>query len=143
MNKKVLKFLQRHRICVLTTLLKNGQPYSASLHYAFNEKPLYFVVWTGEKTRKLGGLKKGEASKASMVIGFSEEEWLTMQMEGEVKWVSNKEELREIWKCYSQKFAEPETYEDSEGSALLKFTPKWWKYTEVKPEPKVVISSED
>ncbi len=143
MDDRIIKFLKRHRIAVLTTLIKDDQPHSAALHYSFNENPFYFVFWTGSNSRKLSGLQKNVPSKGSLVIGFSEEEWLTMQMEGEVKWVSEKSELDEVWPAYAEKYKERKTYYDSPDAVIVKFTPTWWRYSEVKPSPAVKISSED
>ncbi len=143
MDERVVKFLKRHRIAVLTTLVAGGQPHSASLHYAFNQNPFYLVFWTGSGTRKLNNMQENKSSKGSVVIGFSEEEWLTMQMEGEVKWITDANEQNEIWPCYAEKYDERKEYKDTQDSALLKFTPAWWRYSEVKPLPSIIISSPD
>lgn len=143
MDKRVLKLLQRHRISSLTTLLASGSPHSAAMHYAFSEDPLFFIILTEKGSRKLQGLNPGELSRACLVVGFSEEEWLTMQMEGEVEWVSDKKDLDQGWKIYAEKYKGMDKYKNDPESVMLKFTPTWWRYSEVKPRPSVVISSED
>ena len=77
-----------------------------------------------------------------MVIGFSEEEWVELQMEGEVYLVGDKEELDKVWGTYAGKFAGAEKYKDSKDDVILKFIPRWWRYTEFRPKPARVISSE-
>ncbi len=143
MDERVIKFLKRHRISVLTTLLKNGQPHSAALHYAANFEPFYFIFFTDISSRKMEGLIDGKPGKASLVIGFNEEEWLTMQLEGEVRWVPNSDEFERTWEIYASKFNGVEKNKSDSNAAIITFTPKWWRYTEVKPSPAVKISSED
>jgi Predicted flavin-nucleotide-binding protein len=143
MDKRVLKFLQRHRISVLTTLLTDGKPHSASMHYAFSEKPFYFVYLTEKESRKLSGLKVGKTLPASLVIGFSEEEWITMQIEGDFKIINERKELELGWKVYAEKYVGMDKYKNSKDSVLVKFIPNWWRYTEVKPYPSVIISSDN
>lgn len=143
MDERILKFLKRHRISALTTMLKNGQPHSATIHYAYNKETNKFYFLTAVDSRKMEDLVNPDWHIASLVIGFSEEEWLTMQFEGEVRWVSDQKELDEAWKVYSGKFNGSEKEKGSADSALLEFVPKWWRYTEVRPSPQVIISSDN
>jgi general stress protein 26 len=141
MDERILKFLKRHRISVLTTVLKNGQPHSATIHYAYNKDTNSFYFLTAVDSRKMEDLVNPDWHNAALVIGFSEEEWLTMQLEGKVRWISDKQELEEAWKVYSGKFNGSEKEKGSTDSALLEFSPKWWRYTEVRPNPQLIISS--
>ena len=45
-DKKVVDFVEKHRICVLTTTLDSGQPHSAAMHYASTSDSLSFVFLT-------------------------------------------------------------------------------------------------
>lgn len=140
-DKKVLDFVLKHRISVLTTLLKDGSPHSSSMHYASSEKPLEFVFLTEKGSRKLNNLG-ASFSPASLVIGFSEEEWVELQMEGEVKILKDKKELSSAWDLYAGKFKGADKYKDDPVSMVLLFRAKWWRYTEFRPKPTKIISSE-
>ena len=142
-NKKVIDFAAKHRISVLTTLLDNGNPHSASMHYAFSANSLSFVFLTERESRKCKHFTEGKKYPASLVIGFSEEEWVQFQMEGEIYLIKDKKELDEAWKIYAEKFVGMDKWKDSKTDVLLKFVPKWWKYSEFKPEPPKIISSEN
>ncbi|MBI2103481.1 pyridoxamine 5'-phosphate oxidase family protein [Candidatus Woesebacteria bacterium] len=141
MNPKVLKFIKQNRVSVLTTLRKDGGPHSAALHYAFDEKPLKFYFSTENISRKVQALLKGKATKASMVIGFSEEEWLTLQMDGIVKAVLKPKELANVHKVYYKLHPSSLKYKDDPATIFLEFTPTWWRYSDYNFSPPKTISS--
>lgn len=55
------------------------------MHYATDAKASNFIFFTKDKSRKCANLGVGEKAKASLVIGFSEEEWIEFQAEGEIE----------------------------------------------------------
>lgn len=79
----------------------------------------------------------GGSSKSSLVIGFSEEEWTTLQLEGEVEETFD-EERKRATETFHEKFKNDKS-KLTEENVFLKFTPSWWRYTELKNH--VVISS--
>ncbi len=143
MDRKVIDFLGKHRISVLTTLLKSGQPHSATLHYAYTPESDEFVFLTEANSVKCTDLAPDTPSPSSLVIGFSEEEWITFQAEGEVTLVQDEGSLDKAWDIYASKYKGADKHKGNQHSVILKFVPKWWRYTEVKPDPMRVISSED
>lgn len=82
MNPKILAFLTKNRVCSLTTLLKNGSPHAAALHYSHQNNPLELYFSTEKHSRKCEALLNGRSSGAAVVIGLSEEEWITLQLDG-------------------------------------------------------------
>lgn len=141
MQKEVLKFIESNKISVLTTLLENGQPHSAALHFAFSDDPFHFVFLTEKNSRKCQNLLSGVASPASLVVGFNSDEMITLQFEGEVKILSDSE-LENGWKVYTDKNPSAAGRKTDEKFVLLDFTPNWWRYTELKSNPWKIISSE-
>jgi len=134
MDKKVLDFLGKHRVCTLTTLLEDGSPHSAVMHYSHKNEPLEVYIMTENTSKKVKALLDGKPRKASLVTGFSEEEWITLQMDGEVRAVKDKEELEKIHEVHFEKHPEPKKWKDDPATLFLVFTPTWWRYTEYKPE---------
>ncbi len=138
MDPRVLNFIKRHRISCLTTMLTDRQPHSATLHYCFDEKTKTFYFLTEESSRKMQELSGG-SSKSSLVIGFSEEEWVTLQLEGEIEETFDDERNKAI-ETFRKKF-DNDVSKLKDENVFLKFTPSWWRYTELKREPPVIISS--
>lgn len=141
MDSKVLEFLTSHRVCSLTTLLKDGSPHGAALHYSHINEPLKLYFSTENTSKKCEALSSNGLTKASVVIGFSEEEWITLQMDGEVRTITDKEELNTVQAIHYKKHPNSEKYKDDPTTIFLKFTPVWWRYTDYNTEPPTILSS--
>lgn len=138
--ESVISFLQSNRISVLTTLLPDGSPHGATLHYSHSTDPLELYFSTENTSRKCQNLMGGKFSKASVVIGFSEQEWKTLQMDGEIQAVLDKSELEKVHKVHYAKHPNSEQYKNDPATVFLKFTPKWWRYTDYNTTPETKLS---
>ncbi|MFY9457610.1 MAG: pyridoxamine 5'-phosphate oxidase family protein, partial [Candidatus Spechtbacterales bacterium] len=85
MQKSIFQFVQKHRVSVLAIEMPNGVPHAAALHYSEQQDPLKLFFSTTRSSEKLKAFDGKRTVKGSVVIGFSEEEWLTMQMDGEAR----------------------------------------------------------
>ena len=141
MEQKILDFLTKHRVCSLTTLLSDGSPHAAALHYSHRDNPLTLYFSTENTSRKCQDLLNGKTGKATVAIGFSEEEWVTFQMDGDIR-MATKEELPEIQKVHYTKHPDAAKYKDDPATVFLIFTPTWWRYTDYKTKPPTIVSSE-
>lgn len=142
MESTALKFLTSHRVCSLTTLLPDGTPHAAALHYSHKVNPAILYFSTEKSSRKCQGLLNGETVKGSVVVGFSEEEWITLQMDGEVTAVLDEAELKKVHELHYAKHPNSEKYKDDPETIFLAFTPTWWRYTDYNTDPLTIISSE-
>ena len=134
MDKRALDFLKQHRVCSLTTLLVDGSPHAAALHYSHTDDPTEIYISTENNSRKCQALLSGAAVKGAFVIGFDEEEFVTLQINGEVKIVKEKDELAKIQEIHYAKHPESKKYKDEPGTVFLVFKPTWWRYTEYNPQ---------
>lgn len=141
MEAKIFDFLANHRVCSLTTLLNDGSPHAAALHYSNKNEPLELYFSTKNTSLKTQTLLDGKSTKASVVIGFSEEEWITLQMDGETKAVLDKNELRSVHAIHYAKVPDSEQYKDDPATIFLKFIPKWWRYTDYNTDPPTILVS--
>lgn len=140
MDKNVISFLQHHRISVLSVLQSDGSIHSATLHYATIENPLSFVFMTGKKSQKCQSLLDGSEQVASLVVGFSEEEFVTFQAQGKVKMVEKSD--NEKWQIYIDKYPSRSKGRENPEYVLLQFTPLNWKYTDMKGDSPVKVISD-
>lgn len=143
MDQKISDFLTKHRVCSLTTILVDGSPHAAALHYSHKNVPLELYFSTENTSRKCQSLLDGQTVKGSVVAGFSEEEWITLQMDGEVKAIFNTEELKAVQAIHYPKHPNSEKYKDDPATIFLKFTPSWWRYTDYNTKPQTILSSEN
>lgn len=130
MDQKVRDFLNRETMSVLAIELSDG-PHAAAMHFTpeADLSAIYFL------TRKES--KKVTASfpaKASLVVGFSETDWETLQMSGMVVKVDMGEAKDKIVAKYPK-----DAEHIGDHSVFLKFTPTWWRYTDFNTHPKTVL----
>ncbi len=134
MDKRIFDFVNKNRISVLSTVLPSGTPHSAALHYSSSNEPFKIFFSTDKTSRKCQDLLDGKTGKASVVIGFDENEMVTLQGEGEVQAIFDKQELLEAQKVHYKKYPDSEKWKDDQDSIFLVFIPTWWRYTEFKPK---------
>lgn len=137
--KQVAEYLRTHRVSVLGVAQKDSIIHSATLHYANSENPSFFYFITEKGSKKCISLIDGSEQNASLVIGFDEEERTTFQAEGMVQIVTSETE----WEIYLGKYLDRSVRQEDEKYVLLKFTPTWWKYTDLKTKPWTEFSSEN
>lgn len=142
MDNRILDFLTKHRICSLTTILPSGTPHAAALHFSHSENPFMLYFSTQNSSRKCQGLLNGETVQGAVVVGLSEEEWITVQMEGNVKAISDKTELGKIHQIHYSKHPHSEKYKNDPETLFLAFVPTWWRYTDYNTKPITLLSSE-
>lgn len=142
MDSKILEFLKNHNVGVLTVLSSDNSPHSAVMHFSYNDEPFELFFSTKNTSKKCESLLDGKLVNASFVSGFSEEEWMTLQMDGEVKIVKEKEKIDMISEIHYSRNPSSKRYKDEPETCFLVFTPKWWRYSDFKSKPVVVISSD-
>ena len=126
-------FLAKNRVCVLSMLLKDESPHGAAMHYSHADSPLQIYIQTENTSRKMSGLLKRSSVKASVVIGFSEDEFRTLQMDGNIK-VLPSTKLKSVHKIHYTKHPEAKQWKDDPATVFLVFKPTWWIYIEYKPK---------
>ncbi len=142
-DTQILDFLIGHRICALTTLLQDGSPHAAAIHFSYNESPFEFYFSTKNTTKKCEALLDGQSSKASVVVGLSDEEWITLQMDGTVKSILDPAESEKTAAIHYARHPHAATrFKNDPSTLFLHFTPKWWRYTDFNTKPPTILSSE-
>ncbi len=131
-------FLHKHRIAVLSVLLDSGELHGAALHYAWDEMNGVFVFFTRTGTVKFQALEKGP-KQASLVIGFSDEEFCTIQMRGEARICTNDAAKQ----AYCEKYRHILEFLRDSNAAFIEFQPTWYRYSDLRQNPAAKISSED
>jgi hypothetical protein len=95
-----------------------------------------------KEDRKCGGLLVNKKVKGAVVIGFSEEEWITLQLDGDVEMIEDPGDLKNAQDIHYVKHPSSEKWKDYPTTVFLKFTPTWWRYTDFNTKPPTIISSE-
>lgn len=140
MDQQTLDFLLTHKICCLTTLLPDGTPHSSVMHYSFTQQPFELYLSTHKNSRKCQALMDG-GSKGSVVIGFSEEEYATFQLEGTVEMITGKSRIEHAREIYYKSNPQASEYKEDPEIVFLVFKPSWWRYANYKTQPATFLSS--
>ncbi|OHA68239.1 MAG: hypothetical protein A3A27_00140 [Candidatus Wildermuthbacteria bacterium RIFCSPLOWO2_01_FULL_47_18] len=140
MNQIAIDLLTKERVCVLSVVLADGSPHAAALHYSQQIDPVKLFIQTYPTVKTRAILEGGGAAKAAVVIGFNEQDFLTLQMRGMVNIVSDPAKLEEIYKIHYAKHPEAEKYKSSR-TIFLEFTPTWWRYSDLKTDPETIIEN--
>lgn len=130
MNQKVLDFLDSQSVCCLTVSLPDESLHPAAMHFSHRVDPFTIFFSTDKSSRKCLGLLSGAVVKAAIVVGWSEEDWITLQMAGEIKAVSNTDELKLIQNIHYKKHPGSAKYKDDPATIFLAFTPTWERFTD-------------
>lgn len=138
MNENILNYIKSQRIAVLGVQKLDNAPHSATIHFGHVEDPLSFIILTARDSKKCESLIANGKCKASLVLGTSEEEMKTLQIEGDLEFTEDSS----LMDAYFAKFPEKwDKYSPGGHDAFLLFTPTWWKYTDYKnPDPKQRIT---
>ncbi|MAZ40703.1 hypothetical protein CL654_01110 [bacterium] len=128
MKKEIENFVKNSRVAVFSVLRKDGNPHGATLHMSSKDDVSEIYFFTEKAYRKSEALLEGGEIPATVVIGFSEHEMKTLQLDGTAQ-VVGKEDLLEVQNIHFGKIKEAETYKDEPGMYFIRFIPTWWRYT--------------
>ncbi len=138
MNTHLQQFIQKERVGCLSVITVEGVPHAAAVHYSYKEDPLEFYIQTTNTTTKAQPFLGGKKGKVAFVIGFSEQDWLTLQMRGDVRIVTDIGELEKIYTTHYLKHPDAEKYKGPQ-TVFLAFTPTWWRFTDFNTEPETIV----
>ena len=140
MDQKVLDFLSKEKVCVLSVCLPDGSCHSAAMHFSYQNEPFNIFIGTEKTAKKVQGLQNGESAKASVAVGFDDTTMITIQIDGDVK-MATPGELENIHKVHYAKHPGSEQYKDLPDTCFLVFTPSWWRYSDYKAQPPVFLEN--
>lgn len=134
MDDRVIEFLTKHNIGVVSFLLQGNIVHSAVMNYSFTPVPLTFYFSTNAESKKAASIKNGETVKGALVIGFSEVEWATLQCEGDMQGIREGEEFEKARAIYIARLSHGDP-----STLMIKFTPSWMRYSNVGSDPSILI----
>lgn len=138
MHPVAIHLLEKERVCVLSIVLPDGSPHCAAVHYSQQLIPPKIFIQTYPTLKTEAIKKEGGRTKAAVVVGLSEQDFVTLQMRGDIRIVSDLEELKNIHEIHYAKLPDAEKYKGP-NTLFLEFIPTWWRYTDFNTEPETVI----
>lgn len=145
MRQEILDYLKTQRVGVLAVEMMDGSPHASTVHFAHSEDPFVFYFETNKEYRKSEVLFGKEVTRASFVIGTTETDMKTFQIDGIAELVKyNEREMFDTF--YFAKFPEKLAKVSAPGHSFVffKFTPTWWRFTDWKSSTgKLVLTSDE
>ncbi len=141
MDQKILDFLKKERVCALTTLLSDGTPHASAMHFFLQENPFAIYFLTENDSRKFQRLGQTGSTKAAVLVGLSEEEMVSLQMEGDLKEEKDNAKVATLKKENLVKNPHHEKFYADPNHVFICFTPTWWRFSAHKE--KLVLSSDN
>ena len=141
MNEDILEFLKSNNISVVSVVRPDGSVHAAALHFSNNIEGTEFYFATTRGSRKVEGVVDGGSAKSSIVVGFKEEEMITLQMDGTIKAAIDSADKEKVKSAHYIKHPHGKDYADHPDTLHLIFTPDWWRFSKLKEKPPVFIDS--
>lgn len=135
-KQKILDFLKRNKLMVVSTLSNKNIPQSAVVEFGETDN-LEIIFDTFNTARKYRNLKHSKA--ISFVIGWDEN--ITVQYDGEATELEG-EELEKCKQLYFKKNPDAQRWESREGMSYFKASPKWVRYSDLNKDPWEVFEIE-
>lgn len=128
-KKKVLDFIKKQKLAVLSTINSENKPQSAVLE--FGETDNFEIILDMYNTsRKYKNIK--ENPNVSLVVGWDEN--ITVQYEGIASELFGEEKGR-YQKIYWAKNPKAKRWAEREGIVYLKVSPTWVRYSDLNTHP--------
>lgn len=124
MDQRAIDLIVREKVCVLAVCKADGGCHGAAMHFSHQTEPLIIYIQTENTSIKCKNLP----TKASVVIGFSEDTMQTLQMDGEINKITG--DLSAIHQVHYAKHPGAEKYKNDPETVFLVFTPTWWRYSD-------------
>ncbi|MDO8508363.1 MAG: pyridoxamine 5'-phosphate oxidase family protein [Nanoarchaeota archaeon] len=128
---KILNFISSKKLTVISTINKQNHPESAVVAFSQNSN-LELIFGTSSTSRKYKNLQNN--NRASLVIGWEEDEKITVQYEGiAIQLKGNeKEEARQ---AHLKKNPGSKKFDSMPTQTYFKIIPKWIRYSSLSISP--------
>ncbi len=121
----IVSYIQDNRVCVLAVQMPDGTPHAAAVHYAYNGES--FIFETYQEYRKMEAFTHQEIVRVSLVIGSTEGDMRTLQIDGSAQLIARDDERVST---YMHRFPEKQGKYDADKLVFFICNPSWWRFTD-------------
>lgn len=140
LRENVAALIKRNPVCVLATGMPDGSPHTTVVHYSAMMDPLRLVISADVESDKVRNIQRSSVIAAA--IGWSESDWVTMQLRGTAKVLTDPSELADAKRTHYEVHPSSQQFEHDPGTVLLCFTPTWLRYSDLSVDPPAVSEHE-
>ena len=133
---RLFRFLREGRVSVLSTCTSKGEPHSSVMHYscAADLPALYFSA--DDRSAKAGDCR--ENTRASVALGWSEVDWVTVQMRGALRALTRPDAVKSAKAAHYAVHPNARQFENDPHTLFLLFEPDWVRFSDLAASPPLV-----
>lgn len=138
MDERISKFLANQPVGCLSVAMPEGSLHGSTLHFSHADDPFVIYFQTGKGTRKAQAFSGVASAEATMVVGVSDVEWVTLQLDGQARVLTSTEEIEACKKVHHAKH--PQSVKHVGPTTIfIAFTPRWYRYTDFNTHPETEL----
>ena len=135
-RERLFEFLRHGRVSVLSTCTSRAEPHSSVMHYSCAaELPALFFS-TDDRSAKASDCR--ENSRASVALGWSEVDWVTVQMRGALRALTSPDELEAAKAAHYAVHPNARQFDTDPHTLFLVFKPDWVRFSDLAAAPPLV-----
>lgn len=123
-NNALTDFLRQEPVCTLAVSIDGHTVHAAAMHYSISWNPFRLLFSSDRTQRKCLPLLSGDSAPASVVVGHSEERWVTCQMDGRVEIISDAN-IHEVKEIHYARVPSAREFEADPNTVFLQFIPTY------------------
>jgi general stress protein 26 len=133
---RLFSFLRQGRVSVLSTCTSKGESHSSVMHYscAAELPALYFS--TDDRSAKAKDCR--ENPRGSVALGWSEVDWVTVQMRGGLRVLTLPAELEAAKAAHYAVHPNARQFDRDPHTLFLAFEPDWVRFSDLAAAPAIV-----
>lgn len=136
MDIDLTTFLLQHHLCVIATVMPDGMPHAAVMHYSVIAEPLRLLFCMSD--RSVSATNASDNNRMSVVVGWSGNPCVTAQMRGKAHIVQESLELAVTKAEYYALYPHSKQYEDDPHTAFIAFVPIWSRFSNLNIDPALI-----
>ena len=139
-DRALMDFLATDPVCVLSVLIDDRTVHSAAMHFSYADDPLRLYFSADRTQRKFSGFSDAPSRHSSIVVGTSEQVWITCQMSGQLGIVPSAD-LKAVKERHYQRIPSAKQFESDPNTVFLEFRAEWYRLTDFNSEPPKILAA--
>ncbi|MBK9745822.1 MAG: pyridoxamine 5'-phosphate oxidase family protein [Chloroflexi bacterium] len=133
---RMLDFISTNRLCVISTICYDGTPHSSVMHYSVTHNPLTLYFSTDDRSTKIDNIKSSPST--SVVIGWSEIDWITVQLRGKSRVITVSSEVATAKRVHYAIHPNSQKFENDPHTVFIEFTPQYGRFSDLGVLPEII-----
>lgn len=136
-DDKVNAFLKTQRLSAVATMMPDGvMPHTKVMHFSILEHPLRLLFCTDNRSIFMQNLACNP--NMSVAVGWSEEQWITVQMRGEGAAIDDSALLAQVKQTYYAYCPAAQKFDNDPHMVFVIFTPSWVRFSDAANDPSLL-----